>query len=160
MKKIVLLLIASLATSVLLGQGNRVYVSADTIKLPINSSVLVKADINGLALSNFRLAEEATVEEAMNVMKELREFKKENIVSDELELKFCNADFFGSSCIVLTTVHHFDKSIFFKAKIRAKGKESYVETSIVEKIPNIFSIEEWRDDIEDIVLYDFRMAKE
>lgn len=58
----------------------------------------------------------------------------------------------GSKLIILTTLQHFTKPIIFEAKIRLKGTEKYIETSIVPKGSNVFSVEQWNDDIDSIII--------
>jgi hypothetical protein len=58
---------------------------------------------------------------------------EKKIISNEIEFKFSKADFMGSKLIILTTLQHFTKPIIFEAKIRLKGTEKYIETSIVPK---------------------------
>jgi len=40
-------------------------------------------------------------------MKTLDKIDKKDIISNEIEFKFCHADFLGSKIVVLTTLHHF-----------------------------------------------------
>ena len=86
--------------------------------------------------------------------------EKKDVVSNEIEFKFCYADFMGSKLVVLTTVHHLESSMIFKAKIKINGSENYIETSIVTIHPNVLSIEQWQDEIDSIILYDFAIVTE
>ena len=60
--------------------------------------------------------------------------------------------------VVLTTFHHFERSLSFKAGIRIRGTDEYLETSIVPKYTEVFSVEQWFDDFDSIVLFDLHFV--
>ena len=60
--------------------------------------------------------------------------------------------------LMLVTQNPFPKNLSFRALARYKGGESYMETSIVPVRAGIFGIETWRDPIEELVLFDFKLV--
>ncbi len=75
---------------------------------------------------------------------------------DDMYIKFNNSDF-GS---LLTVIHKLDKPIIYKARIKIKGRNGFLETSIHPCYPNVVSVEQWQDKIELIELYDFKFITE
>ena len=59
--------------------------------------------------------------------------------------------------LTLTTHNPFSKNLVFRAAARHKGRKSYIETSIVPVRAGIFSMEMWREPIEELVLFEFRL---
>jgi len=134
-------------------------ISNGEITIPINTELKITVQKINNKLSDFKLINESKIEKPINMIDALANITKKDIVSDEIEFKFSNADLMGSKIIILTTVQHLKSPITFKAKIKIKGGTKYYETSIVKKIPNVFSVEQWRDDIESVFLYDFKIAE-
>jgi hypothetical protein len=60
--------------------------------------------------------------------------------------------------LMLMTQNPFSKDLKFRAAMRLKGRKDYVETSIVPVRSGRFSIELWRDAIEELVLFDFKLT--
>jgi hypothetical protein len=60
--------------------------------------------------------------------------------------------------LMLVTQNPFPKSLAFRALARYEGRKSYIETSIVPVGAGIFGVELWRDPIEELVLFDFKLA--
>ncbi|MBN1637359.1 MAG: hypothetical protein JW866_00205 [Ignavibacteriales bacterium] len=141
------------------GQSNELKVEADKITIPIGNELKINVDVEDEKLTGFELLEQKVVEDKLDIMDALDDFQKPNIISNEIELKFCYAGFLGTKIVVLVIVQHFEKAIIFKAKIKIKGSIGYKETSITEKNPNVFCIEQWQQDIESIFLYDFEVIK-
>ena len=141
-------------------QKSKLKVDNNEITIPLNIELKISVEEKNGKLNDFKLLNQAKVKKPIDMMKALDNVEKKDIVSNEIELKFCYADFMGSKIVVLTTVHHLEKPITFKANIKIKGKSEYIETSVVDKYPNVFSIEQWQDEIETIVLYDFEIVKE
>ena len=157
MKKNYFIIIGLLISIVTFSQD--LEVKSGEIKIPLNRKILISAEnING-QLTDFKLLNQDKVDKPIDLMKTLDNIEKTECTSNEIEFKFCYADFMGSKIIVLTTIHHFKNSITFKAKIKLKGSDNYNKTSIVEKFPNVLSIEQWQDEIESIILYDFEIKK-
>ncbi len=59
--------------------------------------------------------------------------------------------------LILTTQNPFPKDLKFRALARLKGRKEYFETSIVPVERGIFGAEVWRDPIEELVLFDFKL---
>jgi hypothetical protein len=59
--------------------------------------------------------------------------------------------------LMLSTQNPFPKDLSFRAAFRLKGSRAYVETSIVPVRAGIFGMEMWRDPIEELVLFDFKL---
>ena len=140
----------------LFSQNQKVIIKDDKIIIPINTELKISTKEKKEKISNFEIKTESEIRELIDMMSVLGKIEKKEIISDEIDFKFSKADFMGSKIIILTTLQHYTKSIIFKAKIRIKGTENYVETSIVPKAPNVFSVEQWNDDIDSIILFDFR----
>lgn len=161
MKKQFILISGILLMSIgIFAQSSKLKVEKDEITIPLKLELKISVEVNDGKLNNFKILNQAKVKKSIDMMKALDNVEKKNIVSNEIELKFCYADFMGSKLVVLTTVHHLENSMTFKAKIKIKGRKDYVETSIETKHPNVFSIEQWQDEIESIVLYEFEIIKE
>ncbi|MEN8122025.1 MAG: hypothetical protein ABFS35_16870 [Bacteroidota bacterium] len=160
MKRQLILLAGILMSITIFAQDSKLKVSPDEIKIPINTQIFISTKLNGSKIGDFKLLDQSKIKKPIDMMEAFDKIEKKDIVSNEMEFKFCHADFMGSKIVVLTTVHHLLKSMTFKAKIKIKGRNKHIETSIVTKHPNVFSIEQWQDDIESIILYDFEIVEE
>lgn len=60
--------------------------------------------------------------------------------------------------LMLVTQNPFPKNLAFRALARYKGRKSYIETSIVPVGAGIFGAEMWKDPIEELVLFDFKLV--
>lgn len=60
--------------------------------------------------------------------------------------------------LMLATQNPFPKDLTFRALARYKGRKSYFETSIVPVKAGLFGLELWQDPIEELVLFDFKLA--
>src|SRR4051794_12803223 len=60
--------------------------------------------------------------------------------------------------LILMTKNPFSKDLKFRALARVKGRKDYFETSIVPVKSGLFGIELWQDPIEELVLFDFKLA--
>ena len=160
MKKQFLLIVIVLLSFEFSPKNSKLKVDNNQIVIPINKELKISVEINNGNLNNFKLISKSKVKKPIDMMKAFDNIEKEEIVSNEIEIKFCHADFMGSKMVVLKTVHHLEKPIIFKAKIKIKGRPDYIETSIVNKYPNVVSIEQWNDEIESIILFDFTILEE
>jgi hypothetical protein len=61
---------------------------------------------------------------------------------------------------MLTTKNPFAKDFVFRAAAKYKGRKTYIETSIVPVKAGIFGIETWRDPIEELLLFEFKLVDE
>ena len=141
-------------------QKSKLKIQNDSLELPINYKIKISAKIKDEKLYDFKLLKKQKVKRPTDMIKILDNEINKKIISKEIEFKFCYANFMGSRLVVLTTVHHLKNPIIYKAKIKIKGKKNYIETSIVTKYPNVFSVEQWQNEIESIILYDFKTIKE
>jgi len=60
--------------------------------------------------------------------------------------------------LILSTKNPFPKDLKFRALARLKGRKDYFETSIEPVKSGIFGIELWQDPIEELILFDFKLA--
>lgn len=60
--------------------------------------------------------------------------------------------------LILMTKNPFSKPLKFRALARLKGRKDYFETSIVPVESGLFGAELWRDPIEELVLFDFKLG--
>jgi hypothetical protein len=58
---------------------------------------------------------------------------------------------------ILATQNPFPKDLKFRALARVKGRKDYFETSIWPVKSGIAGIELWQDDLEELVLFDFKL---
>ncbi|WP_407483151.1 hypothetical protein [Elizabethkingia meningoseptica] len=141
-------------------QSQHIELKNDEITIPLHTEFVLGVKNEGGKLSDFKILKEKQIKETidlMSVLKNTGKKEKPQTVSNEIEFKFANAEMMTSKFIILTTVQHLKETISFKAKIRIKGSHQYMETSIVHKAPNVFSVEQWQDDIDSIILYDFKI---
>jgi hypothetical protein len=113
-------------------QNSKILVKSDELIIPINTEFKIRAKENNGKILNYELITESKISGPIDMMSVLQKTEKK-IISNEIEFKFSKADFMGSKLIILTTLQHFTKPIIFEAKIRLKGTEKYIETSIVPK---------------------------
>jgi hypothetical protein len=137
-------------------QSDKTIIKDDEITVPLNTGLKISTQEKNGKFSDFEIITQSKIKSPINMMAVMEKIERKEIISDEIDFKFSEADFMGSKSIILTTVQHFTKPVIFKAKIRIKGNKNYVETSIVPKAPHVFSVEEWRDDIDSIILSDLK----
>ncbi len=133
-------------------QNSKILIKSDELIIPINTEFKIRAKENNGKILNYELITESKISGPIDMMSVLQKTEKKEIISNEIEFKFSKAEFMGSKLIILTTLQHFTKPIIFEAKIRLKGTEKYIETSIVPKGSNVFSVEQWNDDIDSIII--------
>lgn len=146
------LLIFLISTFTLLGQ-EQTEINKGKIIIPIKKELNLKVKIKKERIVKFEIIEEKDVTEPSEFMSSMEE-KPENF--DDIYIKFNKSDF----GMLLTVIHKLEKPIIYKAKIKIKGRHDLVETSIHPCYPNVISVEQWRDNIEKIELYDFKYYKE
>jgi hypothetical protein len=157
MKKTILFLIISFSSNYLFSQEVDLKIAPDEITIPIGTIIKLSTNTDGSEIGNFELLEKSLIEDPVDMMELMGSYERQEIVSNEIEFKFSQADFMGSKMIILTTVHHLEVAFIFDAKIRIRGRTDFIETSITPKHPNVFSVEQWRDDIDYIILSNFRV---
>ncbi len=147
-----LLLIFLISTPTLFGQEPTI-VKKGKIIMPLKKELILKAQIKKEKIVKFEIIEEKDLTEPSEFMNAMKD-KPESF--DDIYIKFNTSDF----GILLTVVHQLKKPIIYKAKIKIKGRQEFVETNIHPCFPNVISVEQWGDDIEKIELYDFKYFKE
>jgi len=152
MKTNLILLIFLISTLTLIGQEKTSFKKGKII-IPIKKELNLKTQIKKEKIVKFEIIEEKDLTEPSEFMNSMEE-KPESF--NDIYIKFNKSDF-GT---LLTVIHKLEKSIIYKAKIKIKGRQDLVETSIHPCYPNVISVEQWRDDIEKIELYDFKYYKE
>lgn len=140
-------------------QNQKSFVKNNEVTIPIGTELKLNLKESNGEFSNFKIISESKITKPINMMSTLKKIEKKEIVSDDIDFKFSQADFMGSKLVILTTVQNLNKPIIFKAKIRIKGNNDYLETSIVPKAPNIFSVEQWQDPVDSIILSDFKIRR-
>ncbi|WP_312173980.1 hypothetical protein [Chryseobacterium sp.] len=93
----------------------------------------------------------------MDLFDTLENFKKDEVKDNSIELTFAEGFMMTSTMYVLIVIQKTGKKLLFKAKIRLKGNSSYQSTSIMPAISNSVLVEQWKDHIDSIILYDFEL---
>jgi len=75
--------------------------------------------------------------------------------SNTISISFTIEDFGGTNAAILKLNNPFNRQLSYKAKIKNPKTKKYEETNVLAIYPHIFSMEEWPDNIESIILYDF-----
>ena len=150
-KSTIFLLFCSL-TNNLIGQKTS-KITKGKIIIPIHKEIDLKATLNSDKIADFELLSETDLTEPFNIMTVLDD-KPENF--GDIMIKFNNSDF----GVILVLVHKFEKSLIYKARIKIIGRNDFIETTIHRSTPNAISVEQWKDDIEEIELSEFRYYKE
>ncbi len=141
-------------------QNNTPGIKSGEIRIPLNTTLRITVVQNNGALQQPEILETGTLDQPIDVMEAMKGSRAQAKEAQEIAFTFGDADFMGSKYIVLNTLHHLKDPIIFKARIKIKGFSEEVETSIVSIPPNALSVEQWRDDIEYIVLYDLKVYDE
>jgi len=152
MKTNLILLFFIISSFTLFGQ-EQTKIKKGKISVPIKKELNLKAQIKKGKIIKFEIIEEKVLTEPSEFMSSMDE-KPDSF--DDIYIKFNKSDF----GILLTVIHKLEKPIIYRAKIKIKGHQDLVDTSIHPCYPNVISVEQWRDDIEKIELYDFKYYKE
>ena len=159
-KRIITIIGILLLNAATTAQNQNLKIGNNQITIPINTTIKISVEIKDGKIENFKLLSQAKVEKPVDVINMFENVKKQNIISNKIEFTFSYADFMGDKNIVLVTTHHLEKPITFKAKIKYKGSPTYVETSIADTYPNVLSVEQWQNEIESIILYNFKIIND
>lgn len=127
------------------------------VTIPIGKKLILKPQIDGHKIISFEITEEQNISEKPDMMNVLKNFEKDQIIDNSIEMVFCEAQMMKSSFFVLKTIQKTGKRMTFKAKIRLKGSPLYSATSIMPVGSNSLSFEQWKDTIDSIFLYDFEL---
>ncbi|WBV60427.1 hypothetical protein PFY12_15515 [Chryseobacterium camelliae] len=127
------------------------------IIIPIGKKILLKPEIKNNKINNFEIVKEENITEKVDFFDMLHHFKKDDVKDNSIELLFSEGQLMGAPIFVLNTIQKTGKKMVFKAKIRLKGSSSYQSTSITPSVSNTAHMEQWKDNIDSIILYDFKL---
>lgn len=127
------------------------------IIIPIGKKLFLKPEIKNDKIVNFEIVKEENVTEKIDLFGIMKNFKKDNIKDNSIELTFSEAQMMTSSIYALFIIQKTGKKMIFKARIRLKGDPQYHSTSILPSVSNSAHVEQWRDNIDSIVLSDFEL---
>ncbi len=82
---------------------------------------------------------------------------RDETTDNSIEFTFSESEMMGNSIFTLLNIQKTGKTMNFKAKIKLKGTTIYQSTSIMPSSSNAASVEQWRDNIDSIFLYDFEL---
>lgn len=149
--------IVSLFIILIVQAQEKITLNKGEITLPIGKKVLLKAEIKNNNIINFEAIKEENITEKIDFFDMLHHFKKDNTKDNSIELLFNEGQLMGAPIFVLNVIQKTGKKMVFKAKIRVKGSSSYQPTSIMPAISNSAHMEQWKDNIDSIILYDFEL---
>lgn len=155
MKKIFALL--SLFLVVIIQAQEKISLNKGEITIPIGKKILLKPQFKNDKIINFETIKEENITEKIDLFDMMENFKKDDIKDNSIEFTFSEAKMMTSSVYALLTVQKTGKNMTFKAKIRLKGDTQYHPTSILPSASNSSHVEQWQDNIDSIILYDFEL---
>lgn len=155
MKKIIT--IVTLFIIILTSAQQKVSINNGEITIPIDKKILLKPQIKNNKIISFEIVKEENITEQIDLFDSLENFKKDEIKDNSIDLTFAEGFMMTSTTYVLMVVQKTGKKLLFKAKIRLKGNSSYQLTSIMPAVSNTVHIEQWKDHIDSIILYDFEL---
>jgi hypothetical protein len=155
MKKI--LSIASFFIIFFIQAQEKITLTKGEITIPIGKKILFKPEIKDNIIINFQVIKEENAAEEIDIFEMLDDFKKDNVKDNSIEITFSEAQMMASTIYALILVQKTGKQLVFKAKIRLKGNSSYQPTSIMPAASNAVHVEQWKDTIDSMILYDFEL---
>ncbi|ASK32513.1 hypothetical protein CEY12_21565 [Chryseobacterium sp. T16E-39] len=158
MKKTISLLLLFLIIGI--QAQEKTLINKGEITIPIGKKIILKPLLEGDKIVNLEIVKEENITDKIDLMSTLKTFKKDNTTDNSIEFSFSEAKMMDHSLFALITVQKTAKLMTFKAKIRLKGSSLYTSTSIMPVPSNANSVEEWRDTIDSIFLYDFKLGDE
>lgn len=135
----------------------RVLIKKSEITIPIGKKIILKPEFQKNKIINFELVSEENITEKKDMFDMLKNFKRDETKDNSIELTFSESEMMGNSIFTLFTIQKTGKTMNFKAKIKLKGTTVYQSTSIMPSSSNAASVEQWRDNIDSIFLYDFEL---
>ncbi|MCD0456558.1 hypothetical protein LPB85_14015 [Chryseobacterium sp. LC2016-27] len=135
----------------------RVLIKKSEITIPIGKKIILKPEFQKNRIINFELVSEENITEKKDMFDMLKNFKRDETKDNSIELTFSESEMMGNSIFTLLTIQKTGKTMNFKAKIKLKGTTIYQSTSIMPSSSNAASVEQWRDNIDSIFLYDFEL---
>ncbi len=151
-----IILIAITIGQICLGQEQIATISHDTILIPIGTELTIQVDTTDLNLKNFKILNQSKVAKPIELTRSYYSQNPKNNSKDVIEFTFSYAYVNLSRKIALNTRHLFSDLLIFKARIKYRGSDKFVETSIMQEFPYIISTELWQSDIEIIELSNFK----
>lgn len=149
--------IVSLLLILIIQAQEKVALNKGEITIPIGKKILLKPEIKNNKIISFEVNKEENIPEKVDFFDVLHKYKKDNVKDNSIELLFCEGHLMGSPIFTLNVIQKTGKKMMFKAKIRLKGTSSYQSTSIMPAISNSAHMEQWKDNIDSIILYDFTL---
>ena len=135
----------------------RVLIKKSEITIPIGKKIILKPEFQKNRIINFELVSEENITEKKDMFDMLKNFKRDETKDNSIELTFSESEMMGNSIFTLLTIQKTGKTMNFKAKIKLKSTTIYQSTSIMPSSSNAASVEQWRDNIDSIFLYDFEL---
>lgn len=155
MKKFLLSLLLLFIT--ILPAQEKVSINKQEITIPIGKKIWVKPEIEDGRIIRFEIIREQDISGKVDLFELLKHFEKDDKKDNSIEFTFSEARMMDTPLFALVTIQRTGKKMTFKAKIRLKGDSAYFPTSILPIGSNIISIEQWKDTIDSIFLYDFKL---
>lgn len=155
MKK--LLSIITVFLIILTSAQEKISLNKGEITVPISKKILLKPEIKNNKIISFEIIKEDNITQKVDLFDTLENFKKDEVKDNSIELTFAEGFMMNSTMYVLIVIQKTGKKLLFKAKIRLKGNSSYQSTSIMPAISNSVLVEQWKDHIDSIILYDFEL---
>lgn len=155
MKK--LLSIITVFLIILTSAQEKISLNKGEITAPIGKKILLKPEIKNNKIISFEIVKEDNITQKVDLFDTLENFKKDEVKDNSIELTFAEGFMMTSTMYVLIVIQKTGKKLLFKAKIRLKGNSSYQSTSIMPAISNSLLVEQWKDHIDSIILYDFEL---
>ncbi|UMQ41974.1 hypothetical protein MKS83_21680 [Chryseobacterium sp. Y16C] len=152
-----LLSIVSLFAVIIIQAQEKIGFNKGEITIPIGKEILLKPEIKNNKIIGFEAVKEKDITGKIDFFDMLHHFKKDNIKDNSIELLFSEGQLMGAPIFVLNVIQKTGKKMNFKAKIRLKGSSSYQQTSITPAVSNSAHMEQWKDNIDSIILYDFEL---
>lgn len=152
-----LLSIVSLFAVIIIQAQGKIDFNKGEITIPIGKEILLKPEIKNNKIISFEAVNEKDITGKIDFFDMLHHFKKDNIKDNSIELLFSEGQLMGAPIFVLNVIQKTGKKMNFKAKIRLKGSSSYQQTSITPAVSNSAHMEQWKDNIDSIILYDFEL---
>jgi hypothetical protein len=149
--------ILALFLIILTSAQEKISLNKGEITIPIGKKILLKPEIKNNKITSFEIVKEENINEQIDLFDVLENFKKDGVKDNSIELTFTEATMMTSLIYALIVVQKTGKQLLFKAKIKLKGDSSYQSTSIMPAVSNTAHVEQWKDHIDSIILYDFEL---
>lgn len=155
MKKIFALLFLFLI--IITQAQEKVSLNKGEITIPIGKKVTLKPILKENKIISFEFINEQNILDKPDIFKILKDFKKDEKTDNTIEFTFSEAQMMNTPIFTLITIQKTGKKMNFNAKIRLKGTSNYIATSIMPSQNNVTSVEQWKDAIDSIILFDFKL---